>query len=164
VFLAGDSHQNWVSDLVWQGEKEYDPETGEGSIGVEFAGTAVSSTGQNSPIVGARTEAQYRVGNNTELQWQDGYYRGYISLSVKPDTVEARFYGSPSVATRNSWDIPLANFTVRSGENKLARPVGGGSVESGSLRGGQTKPTNLTLNTDSWKWDIVGYDQMYIKS
>jgi alkaline phosphatase D len=124
----------------------------------------VSSTGQNSPILEARTEAQYRVGNNSVLQWQDGYYRGYISLSVKPDSVVARFYGSPSVATRNSWDIPLANFTVRSGENKLARPVGGGSVESGSLRGGKTKPTNLTLNTDSLKWDIVGYDQMYIKS
>ncbi|GAW21682.1 hypothetical protein ANO14919_112060 [Xylariales sp. No.14919] len=163
VFLAGDSHQNWVSDLVWLDEKEYDPETGDGSIGVEFAGTAVSSTGQDAPILPARVEAQYRVGNNSQLQWQDGYYRGYISLSVKQDSVEARFYGSPSVASRNSWDLPLANFTVLNGENKLARPVGGGSVESGALRGGETKPSNLTLNTDTWEWDIIGYDQMYIK-
>jgi alkaline phosphatase D len=153
-----------VADLVWLGEKEYDAETGEGSIGVEFAGTAVSSTGVNAAIIPARTEAQYRVGNNTELQWQDGYYRGYIFLSIKPESVEARYYGSPSVASRNSWDLPLANFTVISGENKLARPVGGGSVESGVLRGGQTKPTNLTLNTDSWKWGIIGFDQMYIKT
>ncbi|KAI8635177.1 alkaline phosphatase-like protein [Xylariaceae sp. FL1651] len=164
VFLAGDSHQNWVSDLVWLDEKEYDPETGNGSIGVEFAGTAVSSTGENAPILEARTEAHYRVGNNSELQWQDGYYRGYIFLSVKPDVVEARYYGSPSVASRNSWDLPLANFTVLSGENKLSRPVAGGSVESGALRGGETKPTNLTLNTDTGSWDIIGYDQMYIKS
>ncbi|KAI0505254.1 alkaline phosphatase-like protein [Xylaria bambusicola] len=164
VFLAGDSHQNWVSDLVWLDEKEYDPETGDGSIGVEFAGTAVSSTGQNSPILPARTQAEYRVGNNSELQWQDGYYRGYILLSVKQDSVQAQFYGSPSVATRNSWDLPLANFTVINGENKLARPVAGGSVESGALRGGKTTPTNLTLNTDTGEWDIVGYEQMYIKT
>ncbi|KAI1300350.1 alkaline phosphatase-like protein [Xylaria venustula] len=162
VFLAGDSHQNWVSDLVRLDEKEYDPTTGQGSIGVEFAGTAVSSTGEDAPIVPARLESQYRLGNNSQLQWQDGYYRGYISLSVKQESVEARFYGSPSVASRNSWDLPLANFTVLSGENKLSRPVGGGSVESGALRGGKTNPTNLTLNTDTGEWDVVGYDQMYI--
>lgn len=124
----------------------------------------MSSTGQDSPILEARAEAEYRVGNNSELQWQDGYYRGYIFLSVKQDSVQAQFYGSPSVASRNSWDLPLANFTVVNGENKLARPVAGGSVESGALRGGETTPTNLTLNTDTWEWDIVGYDQMYIET
>ncbi|KAI0392397.1 alkaline phosphatase-like protein [Xylariaceae sp. FL0594] len=164
VFLSGDSHQNWVSDLVWVGEKEYNSATGEGAIGVEFAGTAVSSTGIKAAIVPARTQAQHQVDNNLELQWQDGYYRGYIFLSIKPESIEARYYGSPSVASRNPWDLPLANFTVVKGDNRLARPVGGGSVEAGALRGGTTKPTNLTLNTDSWKWDVVGYEQMYIQT
>ncbi|KAL7629295.1 hypothetical protein AAE478_000815 [Parahypoxylon ruwenzoriense] len=164
IFLAGDSHQNWVSDLVWLGEKPYDPVTGAGSVGVEFAGTAVSSTGYNGRIVPARTAAQYRVGNNSVLQWQDGYYRGYFLLSVTPEKLEARYYGSPSVASRNSWDLPLANFTVVAGENKLARPVGGGTVEAGFLKGGKTTPTNITLNTDTWKWDVVGFEQMYINT
>ncbi|KAI0164955.1 alkaline phosphatase-like protein [Xylariaceae sp. FL1272] len=162
IFLAGDSHQNWVLDLVWLDEKDYDPDTGSGSIGVEFAGTAVSSGGQDGPIDFARLQAQYRIGNNTELQWQEGYYRGYIFLSVKPDVVEARYYGSPSVASRNSWDLPLANFTVLSGENKLKRPIAGGSVEAGALQTGETKPTNLSLNTDTFEWDVIGYDQMYL--
>lgn len=117
----------------------------------------------DAAIIPARTEAQYRVANSSELQWQDGYYRGYIYLSVTPRSLEARFYGSPSVATRNSWDLPLANFTVRNGENRLARPVGGGVVESGALRGGETRPTNVTLDTNTLKWDVVGYEQMYIK-
>lgn len=71
------------------------------------------------------------MGNNSVLQWQDGYYRGYFLLSVTPDKLDARYYGSPSVASRNAWDLPLANFTVLAGENRLARPVGGGSVEAG---------------------------------
>ncbi|KAI1382193.1 PhoD-like phosphatase-domain-containing protein [Hypoxylon crocopeplum] len=162
IFLAGDSHQNWVSDLAWLDEKPYETETGAGAIGVEFAGTAVSSTGYSGLIAPARNEARNRVGNNTVLQWQDGYYRGYFLLSVTRDRLQARYYGSPSVASRNSWDLPLANFTVVAGENRLSRPVAGGSVEAGFLRGGETKPTNITLNTDTWEWDIVGYDQMYI--
>ena len=30
IFIAGDSHANWVSDLIWLDEHEYDPETGSG--------------------------------------------------------------------------------------------------------------------------------------
>ncbi|KAH9909006.1 alkaline phosphatase-like protein [Xylariomycetidae sp. FL2044] len=162
VFLAGDSHQNWVSDLAWLDEKPYDPATGAGSVGVELAGTAVSSSGQSGPIPYARAQAEYRVGNNSVLQWQDGYYRGYFVLDVRLDRLEARFYGSPSVASRNPWDLPLANFTVRAGENRLARPVGGGAVEAGCLRGGETRPTNLTLDTETLDWGVVGFEEMYI--
>ncbi|KAI2478366.1 PhoD Phosphodiesterase-alkaline phosphatase D [Pyrenophora tritici-repentis] len=45
AFLAGDLHANWVSDLVWLDETPYDQTTGAGAVGVEFAGTAVSSSG-----------------------------------------------------------------------------------------------------------------------
>ncbi|CAG9947106.1 unnamed protein product [Clonostachys rosea f. rosea IK726] len=32
IFLAGDSHQNWVADLTWTGKKPYDPDSGDGSV------------------------------------------------------------------------------------------------------------------------------------
>ena len=32
IFLAGDSHANWVSDLIWLDEHEYDPATGRGRL------------------------------------------------------------------------------------------------------------------------------------
>lgn len=164
IFLAGDSHQNWVSDVVWLDEKPYDPATGEGAIGVEFAGTAVSSGGVKGSIEYARTQAQYRVENNTELQWQDGYYRGYFILAVSHDKAEAQFYGSPSVASRNSWDLPLANFTVEAGSNKLSRPIAGGKAEAGYGKGVEIVPTNLTLNTETREWDTVGYNVMYLNT
>ncbi|KAK3314394.1 alkaline phosphatase-like protein [Apodospora peruviana] len=162
IFLAGDSHQNWVTDLAWLGNKAYDPSTGAGSVGVEFAGTAVSSGGIGGPILKAREEAKKNVDNNEELHWQEGYYRGYFVLSLGSKQATAQYFGSPSVATRNSWDYPLANFTVMAGENHLSRPVAGGKVEAGYLRGGTTAQSNLTLNTDTKKWEVIGFEKMYI--
>ncbi|KAL8942146.1 MAG: hypothetical protein Q9216_001831 [Gyalolechia sp. 2 TL-2023] len=162
IFLAGDSHQNWVSDLVWLGEKAYDETTGAGALGVEFAGTAVSSTGNRKPLNGTDTDARARLDQSPVLQWQDGYYRGYFLMAVGKDRIETQFFGSPTVATRNAYDLPLANFTVLAGDNRLSRPVAGGSVESGSLRGGEVEHSNLTLNTETGGWEVVRFDQMYI--
>lgn len=70
--------------------------------------------------------------------------------------------GSPSVATRNPWDLPLANFTVPHDANHLQRPIAKGRVESGSLKGGEVQHTNITLNTETGKWDVVGFEKMYL--
>ena len=113
--------------------------------------------------------------------WQEGYYRGYYILNVTPKEVTAQFYGkpnrlvegpmeltvmfqlgSPSVATRNPWDLPLANFTAVSGDNHLQRPIAGGQVESGAVKFGEVKHTNLTLNTETGKWEVIGFDKMYL--
>ena len=80
IVIAGDSHLNWVSDLVWLdpvsygpnaqagGIDSYDSGSGAGAIGVEFAGTAVSSPspfGQNVSVSTANNRSQayqiYRV-------------------------------------------------------------------------------------------------------
>lgn len=157
IFLAGDSHASWVSDLVWLGEKDYSPETGEGSIGVEFAGTAVTSPcpyGANISLDTANTYSTLLQSANQELQWQDLYYRGYYELHISPQKVVANFFGMPTVVSRQGWEIPIANFTVNAGANKLQRPVGGGVVESGSLKGGQTTQTNMTIDTSNSTWFV----------
>ncbi|KAK1543601.1 PhoD-like phosphatase [Colletotrichum paranaense] len=157
VFLAGDSHASWVSDLVWLGEKDYNSETGAGSIGVEFAGTAVtspSSAGQNITQEKALNRSAWMTAANPELQWQEYYYRGYFEMTIDYDAVNATFFGLPTYATRNGLEIALANFTVLAGENKLRRPVGGGSVEFGNLKGGVTKQTNLTNDTNTGEWSV----------
>lgn len=161
VFLAGDSHASWVSDLVWLGEHQYDAGTGAGSVGVEFAGSAVSSpcpAGQNITLANANIGSAWLTAANRELQWQDLYYRGYYELSIGYDAMNASYFGVPTIATRNGYEISLANFTVKAGANKLDRDaagvVGGGVVESGSLKGGKASGTNLTHDTASGKWFI----------
>lgn len=161
IFLAGDSHASWVSDLVWLDTHPYDPVTGSGSIGVEFAGSAVSSPcpyGQNISLAFANTASTALVAANRELQWQDIYYRGYFELNIGYDAVHASFFGLPTIATRNGWEISLANFTVLNGANKLSRTSGvvaGGQVESGSLRGGVVTGGNLTHDTNTGKWFVT---------
>ncbi|KAG8424505.1 hypothetical protein J3458_001288 [Metarhizium acridum] len=163
IFLAGDTHQNWVSDLAWLGNKPYDKATGNGAIGVEFAGTAVSSSGQNGPIEPvAGDNARSLVKRNEELGWQEGYYRGYFQLTITPEEATAQYYGCPTVATRNGWDLPLANFSIAAGGNHLERPIAGGKVESGALKDGEVKHGNLTLDTNTGKWEVIGFEKMYL--
>ncbi|KAL8913025.1 MAG: hypothetical protein Q9171_002093 [Xanthocarpia ochracea] len=152
IVVSGDSHANWVSDLVWLDHTPYDPSSGDGSIGVEFAGSAVSSpspAGQNISIAAANNVSRSLIASNRELQWSELYYRGYFELHISHDAVEANYFGLPTVINRNPDEISLANFTVLNGANALDRnPVpGGGVVENGALKGGETVQTNRTNST-----------------
>lgn len=167
IMMAGDSHMSWVSDLVWLDEHPYDPATGAGSIGVEFAGSAVSSPcpyGQNITHVRANNYSDWLVHANPELQWQDVYYRGYYELTVGHDAVEARYFGIPSIVQRLPYEVSIANFTVKSGANALQRPVGGGSVASGALKSGNVVVNNITNDTTTGQYLVTdlwtfGYGQ-----
>ncbi|KAK3082216.1 hypothetical protein LTS18_010633 [Coniosporium uncinatum] len=164
IFLAGDSHATWVSDVAWLGDEDhpYDAVTGSGSIGAEFAGTAVSSPcpyGANISLATANNYTQWIVNNNPELQYNDLYYRGYYELHFDHDKVVANFFGLPTIVERNAWEIPIANFTVVAGENRLHRPVGEGVAESGTLKGGEIVQTNLTVDTETGGWFVSREDQ-----
>lgn len=152
--LAGDSHANWVSDLAWLDEHPYDPISGEGGIGVEFAGTAVTSSGPGGSIATGNTKAEELVNNNKELQWSERYYRGYFELEISQQEVHARYFGMPNITFANADEISLANFTIKAGENRLSREnggVAGGMVANGFVRGGRLQK-GLVNDTATGKW------------
>ena len=167
IVMAGDSHASWVSDLIWLDTHAYNESTGAGSIGVEFSGSAVSSPcpfGQNITQASANNISSWLVTNNRELQWQDAYFRGYYELKISQEKVDAQFFGIPTLVQRLPYEISLANFTVVNGANALQRPVGGGTVESGALKMGQTMMTNITNNTSTGQYLVTdlysfGYEQ-----
>lgn len=70
--------------------------------------------------------------------------------------------GCPTISHRNAWELPLANFTVKSGDNHLARPVGGGRVEAGYIQNGTVEDSHICMNTETGEWKHVEYDKMYI--
>lgn len=166
IVLAGDTHMSWVSDLIWLDEYPYDEKTGAGSIGVELAGSAVSSPcpfGQNITHVRADNVSSLIVRANKELQWQDAYYRGYYELTISQAKVDARYFGVPSVVQRLPYEISIANFTILNGANALQRPVAGGLVESGSLKNGITRMTNVTNNTVTGQYFVTDLESFGYK-
>ncbi|KAL2784376.1 PhoD-like phosphatase-domain-containing protein [Aspergillus keveii] len=163
INIAGDTHVNWVSDMIWEGTKEYNQQTGVGSVGVEFAGTAVSSSGFSGSSLSAAEKTANTYSVNPELKWVEGFYRGYFELHLRQDEAEARYFGCPTVATRNSWELPLANWTVKHADSHLQRPLAGGEVEAGYLQVGELRHSNVSLNTETGEWKVVGFDQMFIK-
>ncbi|KAI9817509.1 MAG: hypothetical protein M1827_001119 [Pycnora praestabilis] len=154
IMISGDSHANWVTDLVWLDDQPYDPVTGNGSIGVEFAGTAVSSPspyGQNITIAKANNASAALIAANSELQWSELYYRGYFELRIDAGAVNASYFGTPTIVNRNPDEILLASFQVLDGANKISRDPtpGGGIAETGALKGGKVVMTNLTMDTSN---------------
>jgi alkaline phosphatase D len=161
IMMAGDSHLNWASDLVWLGTEEYDPSTGAGALGAEFAGTAVTSNspfGANSSIAQANNQSSLLIRDNEELQWQEGYYRGYYEMQISRDSVRTSYFGLPNLRTRNGYEISLANFTVLEGGNALQRPIAGGEVENGALKNGTVSGSNVTLDTNTGEWFVSDFN------
>ncbi|KAL0071528.1 hypothetical protein AAF712_001385 [Marasmius tenuissimus] len=119
----------------------YDPVTGEGAIGVEFAGTAVTS-GSSFPSVRQPQDADaisrvfVDTDTNLNLQWSEGFYRGFFTLTIDPHSLNATYYAMRNISTPNLDAFVSARFIVEAGANKLKRPVGGGaeSVKAGALK------------------------------
>ncbi|TYJ52803.1 hypothetical protein B9479_006566 [Cryptococcus floricola] len=146
LILSGDSHANWVSDLTYDDLRGYDANSGNGSLAVEFAGTAVSSPsslGYNYTLNGPYPAEYYTnislilLNNNPELQWQEGATRGYFELHLSRTNATARFFGIEDVRSRQGNETVLAEFVVQDKANKLERPIAGGQVEGGALKGKQ---------------------------
>ncbi|KAF9447384.1 hypothetical protein P691DRAFT_731563 [Macrolepiota fuliginosa MF-IS2] len=124
VILAGDSHANWVSDLAR-------------AIGVEFAGTGTTSTPDffsQTDFNQAVNTSSIFVKDNVDLQWSEGFFRGFFTLSLTPTSLNATYYSMRNVTFRNSDGFAIASFLVNAGDNHLARPVAGGHVLSGALK------------------------------
>ncbi|TBU65612.1 PhoD-like phosphatase-domain-containing protein [Dichomitus squalens] len=138
LILSGDSHANWVSDLAHPNQTvTYNPITGDGAIGVEFAGTAVTSGspfGSNVTPERADNVSTGYVAVNTDLQWSEGSYRGFFTLTLDPHQANATYWAMRNISNPNLDGFPSATFIVKAGANKLSRPVAGGKVAAGVLK------------------------------
>ncbi|KAF9500934.1 hypothetical protein BDN71DRAFT_1380970 [Pleurotus eryngii] len=138
VILSGDSHGNWVSDLAHPNDTtRYNPITGAGAVGVEFAGTAVTSTstfGADTNQSTAEGLSRQLVQANPDLQWSEGFFRGFYTLTVDVHQIKADFFAMRNITIPNLEAFVSASFVVENGANKLKRPVAGGKINAGALK------------------------------
>lgn len=90
-----------------------------------------------------------------------------MSFRNSQDAVQARYYGVPTVVQRTPYEVSLANFTVERDANAVKRPIAGGIVESGAVKGGRVVQTNLTYDTATGQYQVhnlstFGYNQTVV--
>ena len=99
---------------------------------------------------------------NHDLQWNEGSYRGFFTLTIDSSKVNATYWAmqdlsepllaitlprnrnsKPIAASPNLEAFPSAQFIVEKDANKLSRPVGGGTIRAGVLK--STVPTSTAF-------------------
>jgi alkaline phosphatase D len=75
IVLSGDSHTNLIADLKANFDKKDSP-----TVGVEFAGTSISSGGTSKKN---QKKVESEMIGQPHLKWFEGTKRGYVSCTVQ---------------------------------------------------------------------------------
>jgi len=120
VVLTGDIHSTWASDLPRNpiDPETYDPETGEGSLGVEFVCTSIStqSLGDTDAL------EDFVLDFNPHMKWVDLNQRGYLVLDLTPERAQAAWTHYESVLTPDrdaAGEYTARIFSTQTGANRL---------------------------------------------
>jgi len=111
VAISGDYHMAYALDIPYKiqdpyNTNNYNPATGEGSIGVNFAGTSYSSAPccPNTPTDGWKAL-------NPHMKYANVTHNGYSILDISPDVMTCDYFYVTSNKTRNSdqdwWETSL---------------------------------------------------------
>ena len=112
VVLSGDSHNAWAFDLDRQDAR----------VGVEMAGTSVTSPGAESSIRWMKPDelARATVARNPQLKWCDMAQRGYMAVELTPSSATSEFRFLATVRQRSTALSGTKRMTVLAGQRKFA--------------------------------------------
>lgn len=111
VVLSGDSHAAWASNL----------HDGEGQIGVEFGGTAVSSPQPSySRALPGAPMGQLVADASPDLEWCEFEPRGFFVLRLTPELAECRMIGLSTIMEPTFETSERARFTTAALADGLA--------------------------------------------
>jgi alkaline phosphatase D len=117
--LTGDVHSSWAYDLPRDPFGGYDKGTGRGSIGVEFAGTSVSSPSNLGRGPDGPKQLADAMAARPHLHYVDGRYRGYFVLDLTRERLQADFFAMATVEERSTAERFEKGFVTESGRNHL---------------------------------------------
>lgn len=111
IVISGDSHNAWAHDLAQDGK----------AAGVEFAGQSVTSPGYESSIATDPAQvAAALVKASPELKWCDTSRRGYMAMTLTPDTATNDWIMVDTIRQRTTRATVAHTATVARGANVMA--------------------------------------------
>jgi alkaline phosphatase D len=129
VILTGDIHSSWANEIVSDPNDPalYDPETGAGSLAVEFVTPGITSPG----LEGVTEIIESLRPVNPHVRFIDPTRRGYMVLDVDSERAQAAWYlyddvSSPeptAAAFAAAWSVPRGS-TRLSDDGVAAEPPG----------------------------------------
>ena len=117
--LTGDVHSSWAFDLPRDPFGNYDKSTGKGSIGVEFAGTSVSSPSNLGRGPEGPKQLADLMAARPHLHYVDGRYRGYFIVDLTRQRLQADYYALATIEERSTKERFERGFITESGRNHL---------------------------------------------
>jgi alkaline phosphatase D len=120
VVLTGDIHSSWGLDISKDPyvPAVYDPETGEGSLAVEFVAPGVTSPALEDADLAAISEAAL-YATQPHLKYVELNHRGYLLLDITAEQTQAEWYFTPTVTRRTSREISGGTLLTKAGSNHL---------------------------------------------
>ncbi|HJU43736.1 MAG TPA: alkaline phosphatase D family protein [Vicinamibacterales bacterium] len=115
--LTGDVHSSWAFDLPRDPFGGYDKATGKGSLGVEFAGTSVTSP-SNVGRDGIKQLDDLKAAR-PHLHYVDGRYRGYYVVDLTRQRLQTDYYAMATIEERSTQERFEKGFITESGTNHL---------------------------------------------
>jgi len=121
VVLTGDIHTSWAMDLTPDPNNPvelaggYNPLTGGGSLGVEFVGTSVTSSGL--PELAAVQDVLRVV--NPHIKYVDLERKGYLLVDVTPTRTTGEWWYLSTIAERGGSESFGTAYPVDAGANRL---------------------------------------------
>ena len=120
VVLTGDIHTSWAMDLPYS-IFDYNKFTGEGSVGVEFVTTAVTST--SSPIALPPIYGLIRAAL-PYIKYVDLSRKGYTILDLKNEQAQADYYTINTIVQPTSYEFFQQGWYTEDGTQHLNRAEG----------------------------------------
>lgn len=113
VILTGDIHTSWGNDIPHH-NLDYDPNTGAGSVAVEFVTTSITSG--NSPV---NIGAGIITAANPHMKYIDLSNKGYVLLDVDQQRVLGKWIYVSSIDQSNYTTTETAALVCIDGQNFL---------------------------------------------
>ena len=111
VVLTGDIHTAWGNDIPYS---NYDGDTGEGSVGVEFVTTSVTSPGFPFPVGQNIIQAL-----NSHVKYVDLAEHGFFVLDLTAERAEADWFVVPTLDEPSTGSTFVQAQYVNAGERHL---------------------------------------------